>query len=242
RRSRFQQLCHQLPGHPAYARGALLVGQDPGGARRLRACGVGLHRRNPRLAEDRLGARRRRRIGALAGSAQEARRRVRDPDRAASPLSQGVGLRDRPGRQPASAGEVRLAEAAAPAEAWLEQRVGQILDRRLRRDLPQPLAVALSGGGDSLALLLIAARWAKAAGRELVVLTVDHGLQAKSADWTRACAATAQRLGLPFRGLVWTGEKPATGLPAAARAARHALLADAARASGARVILMGHTA
>jgi tRNA(Ile)-lysidine synthase len=137
---------------------------------------------------------------------------------------------------------VRLAEAAAPAEAWLDQRVGQILDRRLRRDLPQPLAVALSGGGDSLALLLIAARWAKAAGRELVVLTVDHGLQAKSADWTRACAATAQRLGLPFRGLAWTGEKPATGLPAAARAARHALLADAARASGARVILMGHTA
>jgi tRNA(Ile)-lysidine synthase len=102
--------------------------------------------------------------------------------------------------------------------------------------------VALSGGGDSLALLLAAADWAKAAGRPLVVLTVDHRLRPQSADWTTACAATAQRLGLDFRALAWTGAKPATGLPAAARHARHALLADAAREAGARVILMGHTA
>lgn len=104
------------------------------------------------------------------------------------------------------------------------------------------MAVALSGGGDSLALLLASATWAKGAGRELVVLTVDHGLRPESADWTRTCAATAQRLGLAFKALAWTGAKPATGLPAAARLARHRLLADAAREVCARVILMGHTA
>ena len=118
----------------------------------------------------------------------------------------------------------------------------EVLDRRLLRGGANPVAVAVSGGGDSLALLLIAADWAREAGRRLLVLTVDHRLRPESADWTQACAATADRLGLAFRAVAWTGDKPATGLPAAARAARHALLADAAREAGARVILMGHTA
>ncbi len=137
---------------------------------------------------------------------------------------------------------MRVAEAPAPAATDLRETVGEVLDRRLLRDCAQPVAVALSGGGDSLALLLLATGWARAAGRPLLVLTVDHRLRVESAAWTEGCAVTARRLGHPFRALAWTGDKPATGLPAAARAARHALLADAAREAGARVILMGHTA
>jgi tRNA(Ile)-lysidine synthase len=117
-----------------------------------------------------------------------------------------------------------------------------ILQRRLRPESRRPVAVAFSGGGDSLALLLAACDWAKAVGRGLLVLTVDHRLQAGSEAWTQACAATAARLGLAFQALAWTDEKPATGLSAAARLARHRLLADAAREAGASVILMGHTA
>ncbi|MFI4976583.1 MAG: tRNA lysidine(34) synthetase TilS [Caulobacterales bacterium] len=116
------------------------------------------------------------------------------------------------------------------------------LCRRLDRDCDAPVAVAVSGGSDSLALLLIAAAWAKAARRRLVVLTVDHGLQPASAGWARAVARRAEALGLAWGLLCWEGAKPAAGLAAAARAARHALLADAARAAGAQVILMGHTA
>ena len=116
------------------------------------------------------------------------------------------------------------------------------LDRYLRPDSGRPIAVALSGGGDSLALTLIADRWASATGRAIVILTVDHRLQAAGASWTEACARLAERLGHPFHALAWEGEKPSTGLPAAARTARHRLLAEAAREAGARVILMGHTA
>ncbi|MDP1631383.1 MAG: tRNA lysidine(34) synthetase TilS [Caulobacter sp.] len=117
-----------------------------------------------------------------------------------------------------------------------------ILDRRLSAASPAPLAVAFSGGGDSLALLLITLDWARAHGRSVVALTVDHGLNPLSGGWTARCGETARRLGADFQALNWVGEKPATGLSAAARAARHALLAEAAREAGARVILMGHTA
>lgn len=118
----------------------------------------------------------------------------------------------------------------------------RIFDRRLRKHVAAPLVVALSGGGDSLALLLAAKVWAGVNGRSLLALTVDHGLTPASPEWTAWCADTAARLGVGFRALSWRGDKPATGLPAAARAARHALLADAARDAGASVILMGHTA
>ncbi|CAN7205576.1 MULTISPECIES: tRNA lysidine(34) synthetase TilS [unclassified Phenylobacterium] len=120
--------------------------------------------------------------------------------------------------------------------------VRTVLDRRLAAGSVAPLAVALSGGGDSRALALMAADWAQVHGRRVAILTVDHGLNPDSAAWSAACAALAARLGASFHPLAWTGDKPAQGLPAAARAARHRLLADAARAIGARVILMGHTA
>lgn len=137
---------------------------------------------------------------------------------------------------------MQLGAASPESPPDLAAAVGAVLDRRLAADSPRPFAVALSGGGDSLALALAASAWAQAVARPLLVLSLDHGLRPESADWTKACAATAARLGADFRALAWTGEKPATGLPAAARAARHALLADAAREAGARVILMGHTA
>jgi len=115
-------------------------------------------------------------------------------------------------------------------------------DRRLDRTSRAPLAVAVSGGGDSMALLQLAADWAAAAERPLLALTVDHGLHPDSGAWTRFAGEAAARLGLEHRALPWEGPKPATGLPAAARAVRHALLAEALRTAGARVLLVGQTA
>jgi tRNA(Ile)-lysidine synthase len=115
-------------------------------------------------------------------------------------------------------------------------------DRRLDPNRDAPLLIGLSGGGDSLALLLLARDWAQKTGRPLVAATVDHKLRPEGADWARRCAARCAALGVDHLTLIWTGTKPATGLHAAARLARHRLLAEAARGTGASVILLAHTA
>ena len=135
-----------------------------------------------------------------------------------------------------------LRPVTAAAVADLTARVHAILDVRLERDAAHPVAVALSGGGDSMALLALTADWAALRGRRVLALTVDHGLNPDSTSWSQTARRTAESLGAEWRGLSWTGDKPATGLPAAARRARHALIADAARAAGARVVLFAHTA
>lgn len=126
--------------------------------------------------------------------------------------------------------------------AGLEARVGERLGARLSPDATAPIALALSGGGDSMAMLLIAARWAQAHGRPLLALTVDHRLNPESAAWTRFAAEAARAAGASWRGLNWDEPKPASGLTAAARSARHRLIAEAARQAGARVALFAHTA
>ncbi len=120
--------------------------------------------------------------------------------------------------------------------------VAAVLDARLDAGSSEPVAIALSGGGDSLALLHLAAAWTSRVGRPLLALTVDHRLHPDSAAWTVRAGRMAQAAGARWRPLVWDGAKPSSGLPAAARHARHRLLAEAAREGGSRVILMAHTA
>jgi tRNA(Ile)-lysidine synthase len=105
------------------------------------------------------------------------------------------------------------------------------------------LVLAISGGPDSTALLVLAARWraARKRGPKLVAVTIDHGLRAESAGEARAVGRLARRLGVPHRILRWQGKKPATGLQAAARAVRYRLLAAAARTAKADRILTAHT-
>ncbi|MHC4041422.1 tRNA lysidine(34) synthetase TilS [Bradyrhizobium sp. 23AC] len=105
------------------------------------------------------------------------------------------------------------------------------------------LVLAVSGGPDSVALMWLAARWQRslARGPNLTVVTIDHGLRPEAAREAREVKRLATELGLPHRTLRWRGAKPKTGLPAAARAARYRLLAQAARAVGASHVLTAHT-
>jgi tRNA(Ile)-lysidine synthase len=105
------------------------------------------------------------------------------------------------------------------------------------------LILAVSGGPDSTALLVLAARWAKRLtdGPKLVAVTVDHGLRAEAAREAAAVKRLARQLGVAHRTLRWRGPKPKSGLQEAARAARYRLLAKAAASAGYAHILTAHT-
>jgi tRNA(Ile)-lysidine synthase len=105
------------------------------------------------------------------------------------------------------------------------------------------LLLAVSGGPDSTALLVLAARWRAGLRRrpQLVAVTIDHGLRPQSAHEAKMVGGLARRLAVSHRTIRWRGKKPSTGLQEAARQARYRLLAAAARKAGAKHILTAHT-
>jgi tRNA(Ile)-lysidine synthase len=104
------------------------------------------------------------------------------------------------------------------------------------------VAVAVSGGPDSVALLLLTDRWARERGGAVVALTVDHGLRPDSAAEAAQVAAWAQAWAIEHAILPWTGAKPLSGIQAAARQARYALLAEACAARGILHLAVAHHA
>ena len=107
------------------------------------------------------------------------------------------------------------------------------------------LLLAVSGGPDSIALLLMAARWVRRLGAmapAVHVATVDHGLRLGSRSEAEMVAALAARHEMPHAILTWTGPKPSTRVQERARAARYTLLADQARSIGATEMLTAHHA
>ena len=105
------------------------------------------------------------------------------------------------------------------------------------------IALAVSGGPDSTALMLLAARWRDSLKTKpkLIAVTVDHGLRKESKGEAAAVARLARKLNIAHRTVRWNGRKPATGVQEKARAARYRLLGEAAHKAGAAHILTAHT-
>jgi tRNA(Ile)-lysidine synthase len=106
---------------------------------------------------------------------------------------------------------------------------------------PRPLiAVGVSGGPDSLTLMILADRWARERGGEAWGLIVDHRLRPESASEAAIVAGWLAARGIPNAILVWQGEKPATGIQEAARAARYRLLTGWCAEHGCLHLLTAH--
>lgn len=133
-----------------------------------------------------------------------------------------------------------------PAEA-----IGSAAFARLMADFDvQPaerVAVAVSGGADSLALALLLADWARARRIQLVALTVDHGLRDGSDHEARQVGAWLRDQGVDHHLLTWQGAlgsapggAAGSGMQARARQARYGLMADWCRARGIRQLFVAH--
>lgn len=105
------------------------------------------------------------------------------------------------------------------------------------------IAVAVSGGRDSLCLALLLRRWARRRRGRITALTVDHGLRPESAGEARTVARWLKARGISHATLRWdrSGQPlPAGGLQAAAREARYRLLSGRCRELGVLHLALAH--
>lgn len=139
-----------------------------------------------------------------------------------------------------------MTNAAAVTAPVSGAEFGRLLRPLLGDDRPATLAVAVSGGADSLALALLAADWGARHRIAIVPLIVDHRLRPDSTREARQVAAWLRAAGLAPKILTWTAaQKPAANrqagnLQARARVARYALLAGECGKRGIRHLLLAH--
>ncbi len=107
------------------------------------------------------------------------------------------------------------------------------------------IGLAVSGGTDSLALMILVRDWLQGSGAgirgpKVFVYSVDHGLRPEAGAECEKVRDIALDFGFEHRILVWRGKKPGTGLQVSARRARYGLIGRQMEVDGARILLSGH--
>ena len=116
------------------------------------------------------------------------------------------------------------------------------MEELLSQGAPWPGAVAVSGGGDSTALMHLLARWAKKTRRAPpIVVTVDHGLREGSASDAKKVARWAEAAKLDVQVLRWSGPRPKSDIEAAAREARYRLMGSWAAKKKLAALYVAHS-
>lgn len=102
------------------------------------------------------------------------------------------------------------------------------------------LAAGVSGGADSLALVLWLDECLRPLGKRVIALTVDHGLRPESGSEAAYVHQLMKKKGIEHHILVWQGDKPKTGIEEEARLARYRLLSEWCQQNGIRCLCVAH--
>ncbi len=127
-----------------------------------------------------------------------------------------------------------------PAAALTAAEFDAAMTRLGPFERPPHLAVAVSGGADSLALAFLAQEWVSARAGTITALTVDHGLRPESAAEAEGVGRWLAARGLAHRILRWAPGAVSSDVQATARAARYRLLEDWCAAQGVLHLLLAH--
>lgn len=107
-------------------------------------------------------------------------------------------------------------------------------------DKPKKIAVAVSGGGDSLALTLLTYEWCIKNNVNMTALTVDHGLRSESVEEAKQVNNWLTSLGINHQILTWIGHKPDANIQDEARNARYRLMGEWCVSNDIEYLFLGH--
>jgi tRNA(Ile)-lysidine synthase len=121
-------------------------------------------------------------------------------------------------------------------------KITNLIDRTGPYENAPLVAVAVSGGGDSMAMALLAENWAKGRGGRVIALTVDHRLRTGSTEEARKVSVWLKARHIEHHTLTWRDPQGGSALQANARAARYKLMEQWCRDRGVLHLLLAHNA
>jgi tRNA(Ile)-lysidine synthase len=129
-----------------------------------------------------------------------------------------------------------------PAKSTMESRLLALAEQAFGTVEPDVIGVAVSGGGDSMALLDLITKVQASRGGTVQAATVDHGLRPEGAREAQAVAQFCTTIGVKHDTLLWDHGPIEGNLPDQARRARYRLITDWARGRRIGHVVVGHTA